>query len=67
MCTMMGTMYPSDLIVVIRVLGRLTGSSVRHVARSLFPFPTSRVGIPNTVGEQAIQIGKIRIAVAVEA
>jgi hypothetical protein len=43
MCTMMGTMYPSDLIVVIRVLGRLTGSSVRHVA-------SLNVAVPNAPG-----------------
>ena len=37
------------------------------VLRSLFPFPTSRVGIPNAIGEQPIQIGEVRIAAAVEA
>ena len=31
--------------------------------RSLFPFPTLCVGVPNTIGEQPIQIGKVRIAV----
>jgi hypothetical protein len=35
--------------------------------RSLSPLPPLRVGIPNAIGEQAIQIGKVRIAVAVEA
>ena len=29
--------------------------------------PTLRVGVPNAVGEQAIQIGKVGIAVDVEA
>ena len=41
----------------------------RHLAspyRSLSPFPTLCVGIPNTVGEEAVQIGKVWIAVAVE-
>jgi len=33
----------------------------------LFPFPTLRVGVPNAVGEQAIQIGKVWITVSVEA
>ena len=32
-------------------------------ARSLSPFPTLRVGIPNTVAEQPIQIGKVWITV----
>jgi hypothetical protein len=35
--------------------------------RSLSPLPPLRVGIPNAIGEQAIQIGKVRIAAAVEA
>jgi len=33
----------------------------------LFPFPTLRVGVPNAVVEQAIQIGKIWVTVVVEA
>jgi len=32
-------------------------------ARLLPPLPTSRVGIPNAIREQPIQIGKIGIAV----
>jgi len=35
--------------------------------RLLLPLPTSRVGIPNAVGEQPIQIGKVCIAVDEEA
>ena len=35
--------------------------------RLLLPLPTSRVGIPKAVGEQAIQIGKVCIAVDEEA
>ena len=31
--------------------------------RLLLPLPTSRVGIPDAIGEQAIQIGKVRVAV----
>ena len=31
--------------------------------RSLFPFPTPRVGVPNALREQAIQIGKRRIVI----
>jgi hypothetical protein len=31
--------------------------------RSLLPLPTPRISIPNAIGEQAIQIGKVRIAV----
>jgi hypothetical protein len=38
-----------------------------HALRSLFPFPTPRLCVPNTVGEQPIQIGKVWITVAVEA
>jgi hypothetical protein len=34
---------------------------------SLFPLPPLCVGIPNTVGEQTIQIGKIWVTVVVEA
>jgi hypothetical protein len=33
------------------------------VSRLLLPFPSLCVGIPNAVGEQAIQIGKVWIAV----
>ena len=33
----------------------------------LFPFPPLRIGIPNAVPEQPIQIGKVWITVAVEA
>jgi hypothetical protein len=35
--------------------------------RLLFPFPTLRIGVPNAVGEHAIQIGKVWVTVAVEA
>jgi hypothetical protein len=34
-----------------------------HALRSLFPFPTPRLCVPNTVGEQPIQIGKVWITV----
>ena len=37
------------------------------VSRLLLPFPSLRVGVPNAVGEQSIQIGKVRITVDVEA
>jgi hypothetical protein len=30
--------------------------------RSLFPLPTPGVGVPNAIGEQAMQIGKVWIA-----
>jgi hypothetical protein len=34
---------------------------------SLFPLPPPRVGVPNAVGEQAIQIGEIWVTALVEA
>ena len=33
----------------------------------MFPFPPLRIGVPNAVGEQAIQIGKIWVTAVVEA
>ena len=47
---------------------RLSGDNLSgYPERLLFPLPPLCVGIPNTVGEQPIQIGKVRIAVDEEA
>jgi hypothetical protein len=42
---------------------RALGLANAVVGALLLPLPTPRVGIPNTVGEQQIQIGKVWIAV----